>query len=95
MVAIGQGRAASPSRWGPWGACIAMMVKPMTVTETRTPMSRPTCWWNEVPTRQPVFRSWEVAPALAAAMQTMAPRLGRAQAAACWRGRWPSPRVRR
>ena len=46
----------------------------MTSDEVITPIIRPICWWRGVaPTRKPVLRSCEVAPALAAAMQTMAP----------------------
>ena len=37
-------------------------------------MMRPICWYFGVaPTRKPVLRSCEVAPAMAAAMQTTAP----------------------
>jgi hypothetical protein len=46
----------------------------MTIAATTTPMSSPICCARGVaPTRKPVFRSCEVAPALAAAMQTMPP----------------------
>ena len=38
--------------------------------------SQSLCWWRGVaPTRKPVLRSCDVAPALAAAMQTMAPTM--------------------
>src|SRR5258708_39091230 len=49
-------------------------VNPITAAATATPMSRPICWYFGVaPTRYPVLRSCEVAPALAAAMHTMPP----------------------
>ena len=49
-------------------------MKPMTSADTQTPISRPICWLEGVaPTRKPVFRSCDVAPAIAAAMQTTAP----------------------
>src|SRR5437870_5238797 len=52
------------------------MVPPMTSVDTRTPMMRPICCFTGVaPTRYPVFRSCEVAPALAAAMHTIAPTI--------------------
>ena len=54
--------------------CRASVVIPMTNDAVRTPMMRPTCCRTGVaPTRNPVFRSCEVAPAMAAAMQTTAP----------------------
>ena len=50
------------------------MVKPITSAAATTPMSNPTCCARGVaPTRNPVLRSWLVAPALAAAMATMPP----------------------
>ena len=50
------------------------MVKPTTSVAVTTPMSRPICCARGVaPTRKPVLRSCEVPPALAAAMQTIAP----------------------
>ena len=46
----------------------------MTNDEASTPRNRPFCWSDGVaPTRKPVFRSCEVLPALAAAMQTTPP----------------------
>ena len=53
----------------------------MTKAEVTTPMTKPICWDRGVaPTRYPVFRSCDVAPALAAATQTIAPT----QSATAW-----------
>jgi hypothetical protein len=50
------------------------IVNPITIVETTTPMTSPICWRIGVaPTRKPVFKSWLVAPAFAAAMHTIAP----------------------
>src|SRR5437868_10812787 len=47
---------------------------PMEITETATPISRAICCARGVaPTRNPVFKSCEVLPALADAMQTTPP----------------------
>src|ERR1700693_78051 len=46
----------------------------MTSVEVRTPMMKPLCWLRGLsPIKYPVFRSCDVAPALAAATQTIAP----------------------
>ena len=53
---------------------IAMRVRPITNDDASTPRNRPFCCADGVaPTRKPVFRSCDVLPALAAAMQTMPP----------------------
>jgi hypothetical protein len=46
----------------------------MTSADVATPMISPICWETGVaPTMNPVLRSCDVAPAIAAAMQTTAP----------------------
>src|SRR4029453_12558972 len=53
------------------------MVRPNTSDDVIAPIIRPVCWCRGVaPTRNPVLRSCDVAPALAAAVQTMAPTAG-------------------
>src|SRR4029453_15426762 len=50
------------------------VVNPITSAETMTPMMRPICCELGVaPTRKPVLRSCDVAPAMAAAMHTTEP----------------------
>ena len=72
-VAWGAGYLSEPMRWAsPWSRI--RTVSPTTIEAVTTPMSSPICWARGVaPTRKPVLRSCEVAPALAAAMQTIAP----------------------
>src|SRR3954469_1884687 len=53
-----------------------LSVKPIATTETATPMMSASCCLAGVaPTRKPVFKSCEVLPALADAMQTTPPML--------------------
>ena len=53
---------------------IKFSVVPMASVETVTPISKPICCqYGVAPTRKPVFKSCEVAPAMAAAMQTTPP----------------------
>ena len=53
---------------------MAMRVIPMAKHEASTPRKSPFCCAEGVaPTRKPVFRSCDVLPALAAAMQTVPP----------------------
>ena len=73
-----------------WGAGISLLPKPkawpirITVAATAqqatdAPMSWPNCCLAGVaPTRNPVFRSWEMSPALEAAMATMVPTVSTA-----------------
>jgi len=49
-------------------------IGPSTNALAAAPMSIATCWYLGVaPTRKPVFKSWDVAPAFEAAVQTMPP----------------------
>ena len=51
-------------------------VPPITSTDTSTPMIRPICClYGVAPTRKPVFRSCDVAPALAEAIHTTEPTI--------------------
>src|SRR5260221_14731132 len=53
-----------------------MRVKPITKTETSTPIMRLICCFCGVaPTRKPGLRAWDVLPALAEAMHTTPPML--------------------
>src|SRR6185437_5279878 len=55
---------------------MAFSVSPMEKTQTMTPTITASCCFQGVaPTRKPVFRSCEVSPALAEAMQTSPPML--------------------
>ena len=50
------------------------MVAPMAIEETIAPTNKESCWYFGVaPTIYPVFRSCEVAPALAAPIQIIPP----------------------
>src|SRR5260370_10089915 len=56
------------------GLSSTLIVKPITAAAAAAPIISPICWYFGVaPTRKPVLRSWLVAPALAAAMQTIPP----------------------
>src|SRR5258707_15432296 len=56
------------------GLSRTLIVKPITAAAATAPIISPICWYFGVaPTRKPVLRSWLVAPALAAAMQTIPP----------------------
>ncbi len=47
---------------------------PMATEETIAPINNANCWYFGVaPTINPVFKSWEVAPAFAAEMQIIPP----------------------
>src|SRR5438552_11582321 len=62
---------ASRSAVGLSNACI---VKPIASDETIAPTNNDNCWYLGVaPIRKPVFKSCDVAPALAAAIQTIPP----------------------
>src|SRR5438270_11078288 len=61
-----------------WNDSSALFIRiseaPIEITETATPISNPICCLRGVaPTRKPVFKSWEVLPAFAEAMQTTPP----------------------
>ena len=53
---------------------IKFSVPPIAIVDTVTPINNPSCCFHGVdPTKYPVFKSCEVAPAIAAAMQTTPP----------------------
>ena len=80
-VPCGAGYLSLPMAcWMPWETCSGegvsriCKVAPMAIEETIAPTKRAICWYFGVaPMIYPVFRSCEVAPALAAAIQIILP----------------------